>query len=64
MNSKMLLKTHENYHKHLFFFLLLIMTNGSSELESDLAEEIVVSDVHSTGTFCISSPVSDTTMAE
>ena len=58
MNSKMLLKT------HLFFFLLLIMTNGSSESELDIAEEIVVSDVLSTGTFCISSPVSDTTMAE
>ena len=40
------------------------MTNGSSESESDLAEEIVVSDVPSTRTFCISSPVSDTTMAE
>ena len=40
------------------------MTNGSSESESDLAEEIVVSDVLSTGTFCISSPVSDTTTAE
>ena len=40
------------------------MTNGSSESESDLAEEIVVFDVHSTGTFCISLPVSDTTKAE
>ena len=40
------------------------ITNGSSESQSDLAEEIVVSDVLSTGTFCISSPVSDTTMAE
>ena len=40
------------------------MTNGSSESESDLAEEIVMSDVLSTGTLCISSPVSDTTKAE
>ena len=58
MNSKVLLKTHENY------LLLPIMTKGSSESESDIAEEIVVSDVLSTGTFCISSPVSNTTTAE
>ena len=39
------------------------MTNGSSESELDIAEEIVVSDVLSTGTFYISLPVSDTTTA-
>ena len=40
------------------------ITNSASESESDLAIEIVVSDVLSTGTVLISSPVSETATAD